>query len=571
VKISHSLLVSTLAILRIGLLSAPAPGSPQDPTGAPIAAGSSPAEEEDPVARIEALVAEIERLQPEVDAAEGDLLPILRRRMRIKELALADEVHSFAESVAQRSDAGEDVAADRDQARAALTSLTALLQEHCLDLESELIGQAGEAASLAGEERAIIERRLVIGSGQLTQVYQLLLTHSDHLDRLGLDSGQVRDFVSGRLRERAENLTARTQLAIEEVRVHQERLEQDPQDSGLQARARAAEQGLRDTTGVLDRTVELMEGMGLATASYRQVLVTATGQISPDILDAEVAAGLVERWIESLGEWAAEKGPTWIWRALLFVVVLLVARLAARLVARVLSRATEKSKLNLSQLLQRMIVNVATQAVWVLGILFALAQLGISLAPLLAGLGIAGFVVGFALQDTLGNFAAGVMILIYRPYDVGDLIEAGGVFGKVHRMNLVSTTVLTIDNQTLVLPNGKIWGDVIKNVTAQTERRVDMTFGISYTDDIPKAEKILESILADHPKVLDDPAPMVRLHNLGESSVDFAVRPWVETDDYWDVYWDVTREVKMRFDREGVSIPFPQRDVHLYNQEIPAA
>ena len=112
---------------------------------------------------------------------------------------------------------------------------------------------------------------------------------------------------------------------------------------------------------------------------------------------------------------------------------------------------------------------------------------------------------------------------------------------------------------------------MIKNVTAQTERRVDMTFGISYGDDIPKAERILESILADHPKVLADPEPMVRLHNLGESSVDFVVRPWVATDDYWDVYWDVTREVKLRFDREGVSIPFPQRDVHVYGQEAPAA
>jgi small conductance mechanosensitive channel len=571
VKISHPPLAPTLVILLIGLLPAPAPASPQEPTGEPVATGSSSAEEPDPVARIEALVAEIERLRPEVDAAEGDLRRILRRRLSIKRLALAEEVHAFAESAAERSEAGEDVASDRDQARAALTSLTVLIQEHCLDLESELLDQASEAASLSGDERAIVDRRLVIGSGQLTRVYQLLLTHADDLDRLDLDSSQVRDFVSGRLIERAENLTARTQLAIEEARMHQERLEQNPQDSGIQALLRAAEQGLRDTTGVLTGTVELMEGIGLTTASYRQVLVSATGQISPDILDAEVAAGLVERWIENLGEWAAEKGPTWIWRVALFAVVLLATKVVARLLARVLRRATERSKLNLSQLLQRMIVNVATQAVWALGILFALAQLGVSLGPLLAGLGIAGFVVGFALQDTLGNFAAGVMILIYRPYDVGDLIEAGGVFGTVHRMNLVSTTILTIDNQTLVIPNGKIWGDVIKNVTAQTQRRIDMTFGISYTDDIPKAEKILESILADHPKVLDDPEPMVRLHNLGESSVDFAVRPWVETDDYWDVYWDVTREVKMRFDGEGVSIPFPQRDVHLFTQEAPAA
>jgi small conductance mechanosensitive channel len=138
------------------------------------------------------------------------------------------------------------------------------------------------------------------------------------------------------------------------------------------------------------------------------------------------------------------------------------------------------------------------------------------------------------------------------------------VFGKVSHMSLVNTTILTFDNQTLVIPNNKIWGDVIKNVTAQKIRRVDMTFGISYSDDIPKAETILRDILTSHEKVLEEPEPVVKLHALGESSVNFITRPWVNRDDYWDVYWDVTREVKMRFDAEDVTIPFPQRDVHLH-------
>jgi small conductance mechanosensitive channel len=190
---------------------------------------------------------------------------------------------------------------------------------------------------------------------------------------------------------------------------------------------------------------------------------------------------------------------------------------------------------------------------------------------MLAGLGIAGFVLGFALQETLGNFAAGVMILAYRPYDVGDLIEcSGGVFGKVSAMNLVSTTILTPDNQTRVVPNGKIWGDVITNVTAQKVRRVDLTFGISYADDIPHAEEVLWSIVKEHPMVLDDPPPIVKVHELGDSSVNFVVRPWVSRDDYWDTHWDITREVKLRFDREGISIPFPQRDVHLPAGAMPS-
>jgi small conductance mechanosensitive channel len=159
-----------------------------------------------------------------------------------------------------------------------------------------------------------------------------------------------------------------------------------------------------------------------------------------------------------------------------------------------------------------------------------------------------------------------MMILMYRPYDVGDLIEAAGVSGRVNQMSLVNTTILTLDNQTIIIPNNKIWGDVIRNVTAQTMRRVDLIFGISYSDDIPKTERVLQEILDSHDKVLADPEPMVRLHELGDSSVNFVVRPWVAVDDYWDVYWDLTRAVKIRFDEEGISIPFPQRDVHIYNQ-----
>jgi len=214
-----------------------------------------------------------------------------------------------------------------------------------------------------------------------------------------------------------------------------------------------------------------------------------------------------------------------------------------------------------------MIISVASNLVLILGVLIALSQIGISLGPLLAGLGIAGFVIGFALQDTLSNFASGLMILFYRPFDVGDVVEAGGVFGKVNNMSLVNTTFLTFDNQTIILPNNLVWSAVIKNVTAQKQRRVDLVFGVSYTDDIPTVERILQEVIDAHEKILDDPEPMIKLHELGDSSVNFVVRPWVESDDYWDVYWDLMRTVKIRFDEEGISIPFPQRDVHLFSQE----
>jgi small conductance mechanosensitive channel len=230
-------------------------------------------------------------------------------------------------------------------------------------------------------------------------------------------------------------------------------------------------------------------------------------------------------------------------------------------------KAIDTSKVDLSQLFQNQLVSFSGKVVMFLGLLVALSQLGIQLAPVLAGLGIAGFIVGFALQDTLSNFASGMMILVYRPFDVGDAVEAGGVMGTVKAMNLVSTTITTWDNQKLVVPNSKIWGDVIRNITSEPNRRVDMTFGIAYADDIEHAERVLEEIVKSNELVLDDPEPVIRLHALGESSVDFIVRPWARTSDYWTVYWAITRAVKQRFDAEGISIPFPQRDVHLIREK----
>ena len=180
---------------------------------------------------------------------------------------------------------------------------------------------------------------------------------------------------------------------------------------------------------------------------------------------------------------------TWILKLIVLFIILYAARALSRVTRRVVEQGI--SKVNLSRLLRRMIVAGAANGVLVVGILFALSQLGVSVGPLLAGLGIAGIIIGFALQDTLLNFASGMMILLYRPYDVGDLIDAGGEFGTATDMSLVSTVILTIDNQKLVLPNNLIWGGVIRNITAEKTRRVDMTFGISYDDDISKAERIL--------------------------------------------------------------------------------
>jgi len=200
-------------------------------------------------------------------------------------------------------------------------------------------------------------------------------------------------------------------------------------------------------------------------------------------------------------------------------------------------------------------------------LMIAVSAMGVPVGPVLAVITAAGFVIGLALQGTLSNFASGLLILVYRPFDVGDAVEAGGVAGSVTAMNLMSTRIQTWDNKSMIVPNNQIWGSVITNITGTDRRRVDMVFGIGYGDSMDKAQAILEGIVQGHPSVLKDPAPIVKVHELGDSSVNFVVRPWVQPANYWGVYWDVTRKVKEEFDKEGVSIPFPQRDVHLHKVE----
>lgn len=245
--------------------------------------------------------------------------------------------------------------------------------------------------------------------------------------------------------------------------------------------------------------------------------------------------------------------------------LLIIARAVRGVARRGLSRVPD-----LSKLLQAFIVMVIYWLTIAFGLMIVLSALGIDVTPLFALVGGASFIIAFAMQDTLGNLAAGLMIMINRPFDEGDYVTVAGTGGTVQSVSIVSTTVVTPDNQVIVIPNSKVWGDVITNVTASDTRRVDLTFGIGYGDSIEQAQEVLEKVVAEHPLILDDPAPVVRVNALGASSVDFICRPWTKVDDYWTVYWDLTRQVKEAFDREGISIPFPQADMHVH-MAAPAA
>ena len=200
----------------------------------------------------------------------------------------------------------------------------------------------------------------------------------------------------------------------------------------------------------------------------------------------------------------------------------------------------------------------------VVGLMIALSALGVDITPVFALFGGGAFILAFAMQETLGNLAAGLMIMINRPFDEGDYVDVAGVSGTVNSVSIVSTTVTTPDNQVIVIPNSKVWGDIITNVTASKTRRVDLVFGIGYSDSIEEAQRVLEDVVSANPLVLDDPAPVIRVSELADSSVNFIVRPWAKTEDYWALYWDLQRAVKEAFDQAGISIPFPQTDMHLH-------
>jgi small conductance mechanosensitive channel len=313
-------------------------------------------------------------------------------------------------------------------------------------------------------------------------------------------------------------------------------------------------------TALIDRfnkVVDELRKKGGDVETYEKYRTAVSG-IKVDVTDAGSTWKVITGWLKS-----SEGGLRWLKNIILFVVTILIFMILSAVLGKATQRAVSKAK-GASALLKDFLVNVVRKAVFLIGLVVALSMLEVNIGPFLAAIGAAGFIIGFALQGTLSNFAAGIMILLYRPYDIGNFVNVAGVNGTVSAMTLVSTTLTLPDNQTVVIPNNSIWGGIITNVTGSETRRVDMVFGIGYDDDIAKAQSILEKIVKDHPLVLGAPEPVIRVNELADSSVNFVCRPWAKTSDYWTVYWDITQQVKEQFDQNSISIPFPQRDVHVH-------
>lgn len=243
------------------------------------------------------------------------------------------------------------------------------------------------------------------------------------------------------------------------------------------------------------------------------------------------------------------------------IIILIIGRFAAGMGRKILKGALEKR--NVDPSIVSFVAALTYTLILAFTVVAALAKFGIQTASFVAILGAASLAVGFALQGSLANFAAGVLILVLRPYRVGDVIESAGVTGAVKEIQLFTTVLATPDNIKIMVPNGKIFGDVIKNVSAYDTRRVDMVMGIGYTSDIQKAYDVMSEIMKADDRILSDPAPRIAVSELADSSVNLVVRPWVKRADYWNVKFDLTRKFKEAFDENGIDIPFPQQVVHM--------
>ncbi|MDP2521824.1 mechanosensitive ion channel [Neptunomonas phycophila] len=258
----------------------------------------------------------------------------------------------------------------------------------------------------------------------------------------------------------------------------------------------------------------------------------------------------------------------WAINIVMALAVFIIGRLVISIILAVINKLLGKTKMD------SMLVNFVMSIMYALLLLFvivaSLDQLGVNTSSLIALVGAAGLAIGLSLQDSLKNFAAGVMLVVFRPFREGEFVEVNGISGTAERITIFNTIMRTGDGREVTIPNGPIYGNVITNFSRRDTRRVDMVFGIGYDSDLLKAKAILKEIVETDERVLSEPVPLVAVQELADSSVNFVVRPWAKTSDYWDVYRDTMEKVKLRFDAEGISIPFPQMDVHLIKEESAA-
>lgn len=269
----------------------------------------------------------------------------------------------------------------------------------------------------------------------------------------------------------------------------------------------------------------------------------------------------IEQILETVTVWFT----TYSIKIVAAILIFIIGKWLCRKITNLLTKIMEKNNIDVT--LVKFLGSIVYYTLFIVVMIAVAGQLGINTTSFLTIIGAAGLAIGLALKDSLSNLASGVMLIMFRPIKIGDFVDVGGVTGTVQSIDIFNTTIHSPDNQKHIVPNASITSGVITNVTANDNRRVDLVIGIGYDDDIAKAKGILEAIIKKEERVLENPATNIAVSELGDSSVNFVVRPWVKTSDYWDVYFALTEEIKITFDKEGISIPYPQQDVHLFSEQ----
>jgi small conductance mechanosensitive channel len=276
---------------------------------------------------------------------------------------------------------------------------------------------------------------------------------------------------------------------------------------------------------------------------------------------SEATSSQSQHILDTIQQFLATKGADFALNLLAAILIFIIGRWVSKLISKIIAQVMTKAKIE--KLLVTFVQHMSYFALLAFVIIAALDRIGIKLTAAIAVLGAVAVAIAFALQGSLSNFAAGILMVIFKPFKVGDFVEAAGVQGTVQEIQVLTTVINTLDNVRIIIPNAQVTSGSIRNFTANNTRRVDLKIGISYGDDLKKAKQVIEGVLAADERILKNPAPNVAVSELGDSSVNFVVRPWVKPTDYWDVYFDVTAKVKIALENNGLTIPFPQRDVHI--------
>ena len=437
------------------------------------------------------------------------------------------------------------------------------LVERYASLTERLNASLTRQRELSGPPLLLEESLAALLDKQRLQYLELSTEQVLLLEALELDAASLREKVLLSLSYFGEEMMGLIHLHQHGLKMLAQRQVADGTDTDLIVAAQFEAERLKFSAARLRGVVEQLQRLDGDTLEMRRTLIEVRGSLALSLVDTAMINVLYAEITEKFEAWLASSGATTLISALLFVLILIASRWLAGVARRVTERALRHSDQSISQLLKETMISMAGTIVFLLGLLVALSQIGVSVAPMIAGLGVVGFIVGFALQDTLANFASGAMILAYRPFDTGDFISAADVEGEVRKMNLVNTTIVTIENKVLIIPNSKIWGGVILNFTGQNLRRTDIIYSVSFEDDLDKVQGILEELVASDERFLQTPEPVIRVKRLGDYSIDFLVRAYVKTGEFWESVWALNKAVKQRFDAEGITIPFPQRDVHM--------